>query len=491
MEVRETVRLDARALERSIIARLLVANAIAGAVVTTYLVLAADLPPGTSRLQNFIVAASAFVGGLALLFLVGLRLARRLLLPPLAWVDEARLPSPEECELVLTLPRRIALFQLPFWVLAAVVTAGAQLFSSDPKPLFAVAGVLQGGFFAAAIGYLLAERILRPLLAVALAQLEHSPLSRVGVGPRLLIAWLVGSGVPLVMIVVTPVVAADADLGVTLPMAFLAAAGFVGGFLLTGAVGRSIGEPLRGLRHALQQVAAGDLATTLRIDDTGEVGALQRGFNEMVSGLRERERLADLFGRHVGLDVAQRALQEGAQLGGETREISALFVDIIGSTAMARERSAPDVVALLNEFFAIVIACIDAEDGLINKFEGDGALCVFGAPIEQPDHAARALRAARSIARSLSGIDAGIGVSSGEAVAGNVGAEQRLEYTVIGQPVNEAARLSDAAKTRPRRVLASKAAVAAAGEEAANWTAAGTLELRGLARDFAVCEPRS
>src|SRR6185503_14251458 len=142
------------------------------------------------------------------------------------------------------------------------------------------------------------------------------------------------------------------------------------------------------------------------------------GFNEMAVGLRERERLADLFGRHVGLDVAQRALQDGAALGGETREISALFVDIIGSTALARERSAPEVVTMLNEFFAIVISCIDAEGGWVNKFEGDGALCVFGAPIEQPDHAARALRAACAIARSLRDIDAGIGVSSGEAVAG-------------------------------------------------------------------------
>ena len=311
-----------------------------------------------------------------------------------------------------------------------------------------------------------------------------------GVGPRLLLAWLVGSGIPLLVIVATPLVAADADLPVTVPMVFLAAAGFVSGFLLIGAAARSIGEPLRGVRHALQRVAAGDLDTTLRIDDIGEVGELQRGFNEMVAGLRERERLADLFGRHVGLEVAQRALQEGAALGGETREVSALFVDIIGSTAMARERSA-QVVALLNQFFAVVISCIDAEGGWVNKFEGDGALCVFGAPIAQPDHAARALRAARHIARSLHEIDAGIGVSSGEAVAGNVGAEQRLEYTIIGQPVNEAARLSDAAKTRPGRVLASAAAVAASGDEASEWRAAGTLELRGLAPDFAVCEPRS
>ena len=491
MSVHGVDGLSARAIERGIIARLFVANTIAGAVVTTYLVLAAHLPPGVSRQQNFAITAAAFISGLGSISLVAVRLGQRFLLPAVAWVDAARPPSPRECELVLALPRRIGLFQLPFWVLASVVTAGMQLFSPNPKPLFTIVGVLQGGLFAAAIGYLLAERILRPVLAIALARSEPGVPSPVGVGPRLLLAWLVGSGVPLVMIVTTPAVATDSDFPVTVPMVFLATAGFVSGFLLTGAAARSIGEPLRAVRHALQRVAAGDLATTLRIDDTGEVGALQRGFNEMVTGLRERERLADLFGRHVGLDVAQRALQEGAALGGETRDVSALFVDIIGSTAMARERSAPEVVELLNGFFSVVISCIDAEGGWVNKFEGDGALCVFGAPIAQADHAARALRAARHIARSLHGIDAGIGVSSGEAVAGNVGAEQRLEYTIIGSPVNEAARLSDAAKSRPGRVLASSAAVACSTDEAGEWVSAGSLSLRGLAPDFAVYEPRS
>ena len=297
------------------------------------------------------------------------------------------------------------------------------------------------------MGFFLAERVLRPLLAVVLQADDTQRTPPAGISPRLLLAWLLGSGIPLLGIATTPVVAADADLPVTVPMVFLAAAGFVSGFILTGAVARSIGEPMREVRLALDRVATGDLDAALVVDNAGEMGQLQRGFNEMVAGLRERERLADLFGRHVGPEVAQRALQEGAALGGEVRDVSALFVDIIGSTAMARERSAPDVVALLNDFFAVVVSCVDAEGGWVNKFEGDGALCVFGAPIEQADHASRALRAARHIALALREIDAGIGVSSGEAVAGNVGAEQRLEYTVIGQPVNEAARLSEAAKS--------------------------------------------
>lgn len=491
MVPRETSWLDSRALERGIVARLLVANSIAGAVVTTYLVLAAHLPQGVSRLENLEVTAAAFVVGLVSLSAVAVRRARRILVAPLAWIEAEVAPTPAQREEVLALPRRIGLFPLPYWIAAALVTAMSQLFTDNPKPLFTLVGVLQGGLFAAALGYLLAERALRPLLAVALGGMARERRSPVGVGPRLLIAWLIGSGIPLLGIVTTPLVASDSDYPVTVPMVFLAAAGFASGMLLTGAAARSIGEPMRAVRVALERVAQGDLDAALAIDDAGEIGELQRGFNDMVAGLRERERLADLFGRHVGLDVAQRALSQGAALGGETRDVSALFVDIIGSTAMARDRSAPEVVALLNQFFAVVVSCVDAEGGWVNKFEGDGALCVFGAPIEQTDHAGRALRAARHIARALDDIDAGIGVSSGEAVAGNVGAELRLEYTVIGQPVNEAARLSEAAKHRPGRVLASAAAVAAAGDEAAGWDPAGTIALRGIGTDFAVCEPRS
>jgi adenylate cyclase len=232
------------------------------------------------------------------------------------------------------------------------------------------------------------------------------------------------------------------------------------------------------------------------VDDGAEVGLLQAGFNKMVSGLRERRQLQDLFGRYVGEDVARQAIERGVALGGERREVSALFVDLIGSTTLTQTQSPDDVVALLNRFFDVVVRAVAAEGGWVNKFEGDGALCVFGAPMNQDDHATRALRAARTIRRELLalnaaqiGLDAAIGVSSGSAVAGNVGAEQRYEYTVIGDPVNEAARLTDEAKHRLGRVLASEEAVARADGEARSWTVADELQLRGRVEPTLVYEP--
>jgi adenylate cyclase len=238
------------------------------------------------------------------------------------------------------------------------------------------------------------------------------------------------------------------------------------------------------LRHAVDAVAEGDLEATVQVDDGSEIGRLQAGFNAMVGGLRERERLRDLYGRQVGSDVARAALEEGAELGGRRAEITALYVDVIGSTTLA-EREAPErVVALLNDFFAAVVDVVDSHGGLVNKFEGDAALCVFGAPVAHPDHAGCGLAAGRELHRRLrafdGGLDAAIGVASGAAVAGYVGAETRFEYTVIGDAVNEAARLSDAAKRRPGRLLASAVALERAGDsEAARWRRDGEIMLRG------------
>jgi adenylate cyclase len=175
-----------------------------------------------------------------------------------------------------------------------------------------------------------------------------------------------------------------------------------------------------------------------------------------------------------------------------------LFVDIIGSTALAEVLSPDQVVGTLNAFFGAVVRVVSAEGGWVNKFEGDGALCMFGAPAVQPDHAARALRAARTLQRDLRllgaelpGLDAAIGVSSGVLVAGNVGTETRYEYTVIGRPVNEAARLTELAKSRPGRLLAGAGAVTRCGDERESWASVGTVVLRGQSAPGEIFEPAS
>jgi adenylate cyclase len=256
----------------------------------------------------------------------------------------------------------------------------------------------------------------------------------------------------------------------------------VGG-LATLLTARAVGQPLRELREAVQRVGRGDYTAEVEVNDAGEIGLLQEGVNSMAAGLAERERMRDLFGRHVGTTVAEQALESGVSLGGELRTVAALFVDIVGSTSLVRRTGTEEMVGLLNRFFEVVVDTIEADGGLVNKFEGDAVLCVFGAPTDHPDPAGAALRAARRICaavREAGEVDVGVGVACGQVWAGQVGAASRLEYTVIGDPVNEAARLTELAKDSPGRAVASEATVqAAAPDEREHWTPGEEVELRG------------
>jgi adenylate cyclase len=295
--------------------------------------------------------------------------------------------------------------------------------------------------------------------------------------------WALGSGLPLVGVLITPIGIDPGDRDKVLAgMLVLAGIGLLSGLAFAFVAARSVADPIADVRRAMGRVADGELDAHVPVDDDGELGLLQAGFNHMASGLRERERLREVFGGYVGEDVARQALDQGVTLEGEQREVSVLFVDLIGSTALA-ERTAPaDVVRLLNQFFEAIVHAVDDENGWVNKFEGDAALCVFGVPVAQADHAQRALQAATALRAALSsrpGLDAGIGVSSGVVVAGNVGSERRYEYTVVGDPVNEAARLTELAKQDPGRIVVSDRTVIAAGASTKGWRTGECVTLRG------------
>jgi class 3 adenylate cyclase len=402
------------------------------------------------------------------------------------WALAGRSPDDGERERLLAAPFHLAVRPLLFWLLAAVVIGGGVRFRRvlGLVEIFDIAQILvMGGIATCAISYLVIERTFRPLFACALSDATIDRPRTLGVRARLLLAWAASSGVPLLGLALMPFREAAASNAALLALGLV---GLVAGLFAVSVAADSIAVRLDGIRAALARVAAGDISEDLEVDDGGEVGQLQAGFNQMVHGLRERQELQDLFGRHVGHEVAAQAMERGSDLGGEASEASAFFVDLIGSTAMAEVLPPSEVVSTLNAFFEAVVDEVSAEGGWVNKFQGDGALCVFGVPGHEPDHPARALRAARALRDRLislslehPGLHAGIGVSCGTVVAGNVGSEERFEYTVIGRAVNEAARLTELAKSRPGRALAAASAVHAAGPEGANWTARGTVGLRG------------
>jgi adenylate cyclase len=258
---------------------------------------------------------------------------------------------------------------------------------------------------------------------------------------------------------------------------------------------RSVADPLREVTDRMGHVGAGQYEVRTPVYDSSEIGVLQTGFNDMVAGLAEREQLRDLFGRHVGHDVAQHALQQGQDFTGRVCQAGVVFIDLAGSTALAATSSPDHVAAVLNAFFRIVVGIIGNHGGYINKFEGDAALAIFGAPLALVNPCAQALNAGRSLREALTADrempDFGIGVTYGRVFAGNIGAEDRYEYTVIGDPVNEAARLSDLAKSNAGRLLASAITVAESGpEEAAHWQTGEDVLLRGRQQPTTLAEPR-
>jgi adenylate cyclase len=404
------------------------------------------------------------------------------------WLDDDRIPDAAERDLILREPVAWTVPAAALWGGAAVILAAVETSESLHGALEVGLTVLLGGVTVCALTYLLGERAFRPAIRRALSAGVPERAVGPGVGARLIMAWVLATGVPLLGL---GALGAAALLGDLTDVASLGAGvlsltvtALVAGLLATVLVAGSLAGSLRAMRAALAQVRGGDLDARVAVDDGSEIGLLQAGFNEMAAGLGERDCLRDLFGRHVGEDVARAALDAGAALGGEVREVAVLFVDLVGSTALAVRRPPTEVVALLNRFFGIVVDVTDAHGGLVNKFEGDAALCVFGAPIEDPRHSTAALAAARvlreRLRHDLPEADAGIGVSAGPVVAGNFGAERRLEYAVIGDSVNEAARLCELAKRRPERTLASDAVLARAStEEAGRWRICASSVLRG------------
>ena len=458
--------------------------------------LAVVFPPdpdqgGVSMSRNLLVLAVY----LPLATTVSTLRVRRAALSLRNWATSERPPTELERRLVLRLPAINALWTGGGWLIGAVVFALLNLDHSRAFAYDVFGTVALVGIAVTAAEFLGNERLLRPAVALVLSTDPPPEAGALGVAPRIVLTWLAVAAAPLLGIALVPTgrVPADAsDLAV--PLAFLAAAAVAVGAIAMTLAARAISVPLRKLRRAMDEVKVGRLDVVVDVDDGSEIGRLEAGFNRMVEGLRERERLRDLFGRHVGRDVAHRALRSEVRLGGEVREVAAVFVDLAGSTTLAAERPPEEVVALLNGFFAVVVQVVEAHGGLVNKFEGDAALAIFGAPVDGHDPAGDALAAAREMAdrlrREVPQVSAGIGVSAGKAVAGNVGALERFEYTVIGDPINEAARLCDLAKSHEARVLASDAAIERAAEqEARRWAIGETVQLRGRKTETRLAAP--
>jgi len=219
------------------------------------------------------------------------------------------------------------------------------------------------------------------------------------------------------------------------------------------ALARSFTRPVRQLATHTARIAAGDYTTRIDLDRADELGQLADAFNAMSHGLAERDRVRDLLDKNVSPEVAAQLMRDGATLGGEERLVTVVFADLRGFTPLSEQLPPRELVGLLNRYLDVMSAAIEAHGGIIDKYIGDEIMALFGAPQARPDDADRAVQAALAMRAALADFNAelaaagqpplafGVGINSGHVIAGNVGSARRLNYTVLGDGVNLAARL--------------------------------------------------
>ncbi|MFZ1178025.1 MAG: adenylate/guanylate cyclase domain-containing protein [Mycobacterium sp.] len=417
--------------------------------------------------------------------------------PTLRWYVAGDEPTQQQREAAMKIAGRQSAILLVAWGVAGAIFALLNLAGGSQFLLPIMLGVLLGGPAAAGMGMLLAQRTLRPIMGAATLGCEPR-LAVPGVLARLVLLWFLCSALPIGVIGTLVVFRSygwliQKSASLEVPILVVSLAALLLGLPTMILTSRSISDPLSEVVDAMAEVEHGRIGTYVGAYERSQIGRLQTGFNRMVSGLAERDRLRDLFGRHVGTDVAHRAVKEGASLSGDVVEAAVLFIDLADSTQLAESLPPQEVAEVLNDFFRIVVNAVDEHHGLINKFAGDAALAVFGAPLPTSEPASAALATARALGtklRRLPVVDFGIGVSAGRVFAGNIGAENRYEYTVIGDAVNEAARLADLAKTADRRILCSAAAIERADEaERVHWAECYSTVLRGRSEATHVSAP--
>jgi class 3 adenylate cyclase len=214
-----------------------------------------------------------------------------------------------------------------------------------------------------------------------------------------------------------------------------------------------IARPIEELRANMARAEEGDLSALTSATTANELGELTVGFNSMLRGIAERGRIKELFGQYLTKEISEAILDGRVKLGGARYEATVMFTDIRGFTTMSERLEPEEVFAFLNDYLGRMIEVIASRGGIIDKFLGDGILAVFGLPVPNGTHADDAFAAEMDMRLALADLNAeratagkedvriGIGMHSGEVIAGNVGSAKMLQYTVIGDTVNLASRI--------------------------------------------------
>lgn len=456
------------------------ANAVGAFLAIFFFELQADNRSSLIGPNTLIVAALIAMG-----IVVGSRLNR----PLDTWYEQGRTEQPplRVQRLALNLPLINAALSFGMWFLAGVLNAGTSWAFMDPVdrilpailPVFLSLAVIAGPI-TALLAYFLSERLWRHEIPLFFPEQRPSEVSafRLSLRHRLLVPFVLSVILMMLMAVLATLAWREASaLGTVTEIRlavetlrnqefYLLGIGLLVAAGLSATLGRNVADMIATLRAAMQDVQSGDLNVQVPVTSNDELGDLAAGFNAMVDGLRQEEMIRRLFGRYVTPEVAEHAIAHGPELGVQQTVATVLFTDIRDFTALTERLPAAVILDLLNRYFEAMSDAVMRHGGLINKFGGDSLLAVFGTPLNPSGrHADDAVSAAREMLSALVRFNAdqrrrgepelriGIGIATGTVIAGNLGSEERLEYTVIGDTVNLASRLESLTKTRAEGVL--------------------------------------
>jgi adenylate cyclase len=409
--------------------------------------------------------------------------------PLAAWIESDRQDTDftaQAWETAVGLPLEVVRrdMKLPvFWVAIPGSIAGVIVLGLSPLnffPIFAAALIAIG--YSGILHYFAIEAGMRPVVV----DINRVVPPRLSTGHKAIpLRWKLLVALPMINIITGLVVSAlsgggggGAGLGVDVLVATGVAATI--SLELSVLLARSIMRPIRDLEGGLDAVQRGDYDAAVPVTTADEFGDLSAAFNQMVIGLAEREKIRDAFGTYLDEEVAEYILSDDYSPEGFEVEVSLLFCDVRDFTSFASRSDAQEVVGAVNRLFETVVPVISRHGGHVDKFIGDGLLAVFGAPARRGDHADCAVRAAVEIAQRVNHEDGdllnvGVGVNSGKVIAGSIGGAGRLNFSVIGDAVNIAARVEAAT-----RVLGDDILVTAS--TCASLSGAIELESRGARR---------
>lgn len=386
---------------------------------------------------------------------------------------------------ILDTPYMMASRSLVAWISAALIFSflppSYQVYHKDLEVAFKcfIGIVLVGAPFTLVYIYFVLEWWLRKNL-VKLFPMEAlrkmPPSKRLRVLPKMTSVCLMISVLPLTIISYTTLNQIYAiDAGRQTIDSFLAHMPAVIGFIffiglfmaleLSFLMSRSISDPLKIAEKAMDKMGRGDFNVTAPILCNDEIGALSAGFNRMVEGLQERDRIKETFGRYISEEVAKEILRspDSVKLGGELRHMTVLVSDLRGFTHMADTLGPEKTLKVINRHLGLMTEIILDHGGTIDEIAGDGILVFFGAPKAMEDHTLRAVKCALDMQKAMSNMNQenlsmglpqlqmGIGINCGELVVGNIGSEKRKKYGAMGTPINVAFRVE--AKTGAGEVL--------------------------------------